>query len=247
MKLIALGNVLYAVWDAFNDPIAGYLSDRTRTRWGRRKPRLLVSVPVFVLSSILFFSPPASPGTGVGLAVYFTVFLMLTETGNTISTVNYHSLLPELYRDESAATRANALRQAMQLVGMIIGVSLVPMITAAIGYRATALALGLLSGALILYSILGCRERSEFSQSEQPGLLASLKALATNANFWLVSVSPLFLPVHQRAVAGGHSVLHQVRAAAAGQQRHISLRGRVRQRHPLDVPLVPPYQPAGHA
>ena len=67
MKLIALGNVLYAVWDAFNDPIAGYLSDRTRTRWGRRKPWLLVSVPVFVLSSILFFSPPASLGTGVGL------------------------------------------------------------------------------------------------------------------------------------------------------------------------------------
>lgn len=63
MKLIALGNVLYAVWDAFNDPIAGYLSDRTRTRWGRRKPWLLVSVPVFVLSSILFFSPPASLGT----------------------------------------------------------------------------------------------------------------------------------------------------------------------------------------
>ena len=150
MKLIALGNVLYAVWDAFNDPIAGYLSDRTRTRWGRRKPWLLVSVPVFVLSSILFFSPPASLGTGVGLAVYFTVFLMLTETGNTISTVNYHSLLPELYRDEKRRNQANALRQAMQLVGMIIGVSLVPMITAAIGYRATALALGLLSGALIL-------------------------------------------------------------------------------------------------
>ena len=113
MKLIALGNVLYAVWDAFNDPIAGYLSDRTRTRWGRRKPWLLVSVPVFVLSSILFFSPPASLGTGVGLAVYFTVFLMLTETGNTISTVNYHSLLPELYRDEKRRNQANALRQAM--------------------------------------------------------------------------------------------------------------------------------------
>ena len=145
MKLIALGNVLYAVWDAFNDPIAGYLSDRTRTRWGRRKPWLLVSVPVFVLSSILFFSPPASLGTGVGLAVYFTVFLMLTETGNTISTVNYHSLLPELYRDEKRRNQANALRQAMQLVGMIIGVSLVPMITEDIGVRATALAVGQLA------------------------------------------------------------------------------------------------------
>lgn len=192
MKLIALGNVLYAVWDAFNDPIAGYLSDRTRTRWGRRKPWLLVSVPVFVVSSILFFSPPAFLGTGVSLAVYFTVFLMLTETGSTISTVNYHSLLPELYRDEKRRNQANSLRQAMQLVGMIIGVSLVPMITGAIGYRATALLLGILSGALIIYSILGCSERSEFSAGEQPGLLASLKALATNANFWLVSVSHFF-------------------------------------------------------
>ena len=51
--------------------------------------------------------------------------------------MNYHSLLPELYRDEKRRNQANALRQAMQLVGMIIGVSLVPMITAAIGYRAT--------------------------------------------------------------------------------------------------------------
>ena len=77
MKLIALGNVLYAVWDAFNDPILGYLSDRTRTRWGRRKPWLLVSVPVFVrFRPSCFFSPPASLGTGVGLAVYFTVFRM---------------------------------------------------------------------------------------------------------------------------------------------------------------------------
>ncbi len=192
MKLIAFGNVLYAIWDAFNDPVAGWLSDRTRTRFGRRKPWLLVSVPVFVIASILFFSPPAALGTGTALAVYFTVFLMLTETGNTISSVNYHSLLPELYRDEVQRNKANSIRQAMQLVGMIIGVSLVPMITEAIGYRATALVLGLASGALIIYSILGCRERSEFSECEQPGLFASLKALATNRNFWLVSVSHFF-------------------------------------------------------
>ena len=192
MSSIALANIIYAVWDAFNDPIAGYLSDRTRTRWGRRKPWLLVSVPVFVAASILFFSPPAALGTGVGLAVYFTFFLMLTETGNTISTVNYHSLLPELYRDEKQRNQANSLRQAMQLVGMIIGVSLVPMITSRMGYPNTALLLGLLSGILIIYSVLGCRERSEFSHSQQPGLWASLKALAANRNFWLVSVSHFF-------------------------------------------------------
>lgn len=56
----------------------------------------------------------------------------------------------------------------MQLVGMIIGVSLVPMITAAIGYRATALALGLLSGALILYSILGCGSAVNSAKANSP-------------------------------------------------------------------------------
>lgn len=192
MKLIAIGNVFFAIWDAFNDPIAGYLSDRTRTRWGRRRPWLMASVPVFILASILFFAPPSSLGTGVAMAVYFTVFMMLTETGSTISSVNYHSLLPELYREEKERNQANALRQAMQLVGMIIGVSLVPMITSGIGYRNTALVLGLISGVLIIYSILGCRERSEFSQTEQPGLAASLKALASNRNFWLVSISHFF-------------------------------------------------------
>lgn len=192
MKAIAIGNIFYAVWDAFNDPISGYLSDRTRTKWGRRKPWLLASVPVFIISSIMFFSPPNALGTGTGLAIYFTVFLMLTETGNTIASVNYHSLLPELYRDEKERNRANAIRQALQLVGMIIGVSLVPMITDKIGYQMTALILGILSGALILYSVLGCKEREDFSTTEQPGLWASLKALGSNLNFWLVSVSHFF-------------------------------------------------------
>lgn len=192
MKLIALGNVFYAIWDAFNDPIAGYLSDRTRTRWGRRRPWLMAGVPLFVISSILFFSPPSGLGKGTALAVYFTIFLMLTETGNTISSVNYHSLLPELYRDERERNKANSLRQAMQLIGMIIGVSLVPMITSAIGYQLTAVILGVLSGALIIYSILGTKERQEFSESQQPKLGASLKALASNKNFWCVSISHFF-------------------------------------------------------
>ncbi len=192
MQMIAAANVIYAIWDAFNDPIAGYLSDRTRTRWGRRRPWLLVAVPVFIAASMLFFSPPAALGKGTALAVWFAVFLILTETGNTIASVNYHSLLPDLYRDVPRRNRANSLRQALQLVGMIIGVSLVPMITSALGYTVTAVVLGLLSGALIIYSVLGCRESDDYTEAKQVGLFTSLKELAANRNFWLVSVSHFF-------------------------------------------------------
>jgi GPH family glycoside/pentoside/hexuronide:cation symporter len=192
LTAIGIGNIFFAVWDAFNDPMAGFLSDRTRTRFGRRKPWLMISVPVFIISSIMFFSPPSSLGNGTELAIFFTVFLMLTETGNTIATVNYHSLLPELYRELKERNRANAIRQALQLVGMIIGVSLVPLIAESLGYQMTAILLGVLSGALIIFSITGCKEREDFSTAEQPKLWASLKAVALNRNFWFVSVSHFF-------------------------------------------------------
>ena len=192
LQAIAVANVFYAIWDAFNDPIAGYLSDKTCTRWGRRRPWMLVAVPVFIIASMLFFSPPAALGTGTALAIWFTVFVMLTETANTISSVNYHSLLPDLFRDVRERNSANSLRQALQLVGMIIGVSLVPMITDALGYTTTATVLGLLSGALIIYSVLGVKENDDYEQANQVGLFTSLKELATNRNFWLVSIAHFF-------------------------------------------------------
>lgn len=201
MGAISAATILFSIWDAFNDPITGYLSDRTRTRFGRRKPWLIAATPVFALAAIFYFSPPAALGTGLSLAVYFTFFLMLTETANTIATVNYHSLLPELFRETAPRNRANAIRQALQLVGMIIGVSLVPMMVNALrnlaggnreGYQLTAVALSVLGGGLMLYSFFGCKERPDFSELPQPKLLDSLKSVALNRNFWLVSVSHFF-------------------------------------------------------
>jgi glycoside/pentoside/hexuronide:cation symporter, GPH family len=201
LTTIGIATVLFSIWDAFNDPITGFLSDRTRSRFGRRKPWLLSGTPVFVVAAILFFSPPASLGNGTLLAVYFTFFLMLTETANTIATVNYHSLLPELFRETGIRNRANAIRQALQLVGMIIGVSLFPTIVSMLakstgdqvmGYRLTAVVLGVLGGALMMYSFLGCREREDFSAMPQPTVKETVKAVALNRNFWLVSVSHFF-------------------------------------------------------
>ncbi|MDR1599302.1 MAG: MFS transporter [Oscillospiraceae bacterium] len=192
LSAIAVGNIFFAVWDAFNDPIAGVMSDRTRTKWGRRKPWLMAAIPAYTLFSILFFNPPRALGVGAALAAYFTVTMMLTETAGTITNVNYHSLLPELFRDTRERNRANSIRQALQLVGMIIGVSLVPTLAGALGYPQTALLLGVISCAALLYAISGCRERQDFQNTPQPGLVESLKSLASNRGFWFVSVSHFF-------------------------------------------------------
>jgi GPH family glycoside/pentoside/hexuronide:cation symporter len=119
---------------------------------------------------------------------------MLTETANTIASVNYHSLLPELFRETDKRNRANSIRQGLQLVGMIISVSLVPLIASdkALGYQFTAVIMAVLGGGIIIYSILGCKERPDFSEMPQPKLWDSLKAIAANRNFWPVAVSHFF-------------------------------------------------------
>jgi Na+/melibiose symporter-like transporter len=46
------------VWDAISDPIVGTLSDRTRTRLGRRRPWMLAGIPLLMLSFVMIWSPP---------------------------------------------------------------------------------------------------------------------------------------------------------------------------------------------
>jgi GPH family glycoside/pentoside/hexuronide:cation symporter len=57
---------VYTFIDALDNPIYGFFSDRTRTRWGRRRPWLVIGTPLLVLCFIAFYSPPAlQPGNSV--------------------------------------------------------------------------------------------------------------------------------------------------------------------------------------
>ena len=58
VAMAAIINVVYAIWDAVNDPLVGYLSDNTRTRWGRRKPWLLIGLPFYVIILVLVYAVP---------------------------------------------------------------------------------------------------------------------------------------------------------------------------------------------
>jgi GPH family glycoside/pentoside/hexuronide:cation symporter len=95
---------------------------------------------------------------------------------------------------------------------MIIGVSLVPIIVSVFiditgnqvaGYRLMAVVLGLLGGGMMIYSFLGIKEREDFSQSPQPKLMATFKAVIFNRNFWFVSASHFFYNASTGLVLAG--------------------------------------------
>jgi len=187
----ALMLLIYTFIDAADNPIYGFLSDRTRTKWGRRKPWLTIGTPLLILCFVAFYSPPAFLA-GKSAVAFCMLFYMLTGTLDSVINANYAALFPELFHDDASRATANAMRQAFQLVAMIISIALTPMVTSALGYGLTAVIYGILGGAVILYMTFSCKEAAIEPDEEKPQLWKSIKDLFTNRKFWISGLANAF-------------------------------------------------------
>jgi GPH family glycoside/pentoside/hexuronide:cation symporter len=176
--------LIYAFIDAIDNPVYGFLSDRTRSRWGRRRPWLAIGTPLLVLSLIAFYNMPAFL-TGNSIFAYCMFFYILAGTVDSIILANYGALFPELFRDDASRAKTNAMRQAFQLVAMIISIALTPMVTAKLGYGLTSILYGILAGVVILYMTFTSRETQLDPEEVKPELWNSIKDLWVNKKFWI--------------------------------------------------------------
>ncbi len=183
--------LIYTFIDALDNPVYGFLSDRTRTRWGRRRPWLVIGTPLLVLAFIAFYSTPEFLA-GESLFAYALLFYILTGTLDSVINANYGALFPELFRTDTSRASTNALRQAFQLVAMIISIALTPIVTSAIGFQMTAIIYGILGGVVILYMSLTSREVHFRPDEDKPQLWSSLKDLFTNRKFWMAGLANAF-------------------------------------------------------
>ncbi len=182
---------IYAFIDAIDNPVYGFLSDRTRSRWGRRRPWLVIGTPLLVIGFIAFYSTPAFLA-GNSLVVYCMLFYMLTGTLDSVINANYGALFPELFRGDTSRANVNALRQAFQLVAMIISIALTPIVTKALGYSLTSILYGILGGAVILYMTFTSRETNIHEDEQKPQLWDSVKSLVLNRKFWVAGFTNAF-------------------------------------------------------
>lgn len=183
--------LIYTFIDALDNPVYGILSDRTRSRWGRRRPWLVIGTPLLILFFIAFYNVPAFL-SGNAIFAYAMLFYILAGTLDSVINANYGALFPELFRDDVSRAKTNALRQAFQLVAMIISIALTPMVTKALGYGLTSILYGILGGAVILYMTFTCRERDPEPEEAKPGLRKALKDLLTNKKFWIAGLANAF-------------------------------------------------------
>ena len=183
--------LIYTFIDAADNLVYGFLSDRTRTRWGRRRPWLVIGTPLLVLGFIAFYSPPAFLA-GNSLVIYCMLFYIFTGTLDSVINANYGALFPELFKEDTSRANTNALRQAFQLVAMIISIALTPMVVNKLGYSLTSILYGLLGGGVILYMTFTSRETQVHADEEKPRLWNSIKDLFTNRKFWVAGFTNAF-------------------------------------------------------
>ncbi len=118
----AVGGVFLVakLFDTVTDPIFGLAADRLETRWGRRRPWLVLSVPILMLSLYRLYLPPETAGY-----VYFAGWLIIMYVGWTLSTVSHTAWALELSGDYDRRSRITAMLQLAIIAGAVV-VSLIP-------------------------------------------------------------------------------------------------------------------------
>ncbi len=150
------------VWDAVTDPVVGYISDNTTTRWGRRRPFMFVGAIFLFFAMIVMFTNPGFEAQAA-LFVWATLAYMMLNTFYTVVNIPYSSLTPELTSDYQERTVLNGYRHTSAVVGTMLGGAAYPLIVGAFGGDTAGwTATGTLMGAVILVTamttVFGVRE-----------------------------------------------------------------------------------------
>ena len=175
-------------WDWFNDPLIGYISDRTRTRWGRRRPFLLFGAIPFALAFVMMWYIPPFTST-IALTVYYAIAYVVFDAAATFVYMPYFALTPELTDDYDERTALTSYRMFFSIFGSLLSFTLPLMIVGtftpenAARVVVMAVIFGALSALPLWLVFFNTKERKEYADQEKPKIIPSLKAAFSNRPF----------------------------------------------------------------
>ena len=178
------------IWDAISDPLMGMFSDRTKSKYGRRRIYFLAGIiPVFLSFFMLWYS--FGIDTQIGLFLYYLLAYMFFSTAFTMVMIPYSAILPDMTDDYKERTSLSGFRLIFSVVSAIAAGVLPKIIVNMFGDRVTTgyMIMGLVFAALYalpwLLVFLGTYEKSRGAASEQVGfnIYREMKATFRNKSF----------------------------------------------------------------
>lgn len=190
-SILAIGKV----FDAINDPIVGFLSDRTKSRWGRRHSWMILGAIPFGIFFFLQWIVPSfseNPDTNqTALFWYYVVISILFNTAFTAVNLPYTALTPELTQDYHERTSLNSFRFAFSIGGSILALILGLVISRSVQdsaqqYLVLGAVCGLLSVFPIYWCVWGTKERYSSDSETNIPFFEQLKIVFSNRPFLYV-------------------------------------------------------------
>ncbi len=153
------------IWDAVTDPLAGYFSDRTNLKAGRRRPWMLVSIVPIVLTFYMMWNPPEGL-TGLENVLWMGFAIILFYTAMTAFSVPHTSLGAELSNNYHERTKIFGLRHMIWNSGSLLALIAMHMLITGDDVRETAFSISVVAcvvtAVLILWMFMKVQERPEY-------------------------------------------------------------------------------------
>ncbi len=192
VTLVGVLLTITTLWDAFIDPLIGHWSDNLRSRWGRRRPFLILGAPVVAAMVVLIWLPP---GGGTLINALFFVFITIAYfTSFSLVGIPYDATMPEMAPEAGPRVVLSYWKGAFGIVGVLIGSLVAAPLFQSIGPVAMGAVVGGVALVTIWGSLFGLRESAR-PPGVPMGVWEGLRVTLRNQQFMFIFISTLFVHV----------------------------------------------------